>query len=403
MRLGLTVLLLLTAVLQAGCSGTAYYLQSVTGHLAMMNAAQPINQWLADPQTPPALKTRLALAQRIRRFAATDLGLPDNASYQRYADLHRSSVVWNVVAAPPFSLTLKTWCFPVAGCVGYRGYFAEADANALAATLQAQGLEASVYGVPAYSTLGWMNWAGGDPLLNTFIGYPEGELARMLFHELAHQVLYVKDDTPFNESYATAVERLGSAAWLAQHASPEARAQYARFDARRSAFRALTRETRQILVEIYKPNEPLALGNTAQAAMKLRAMEHFRSRYTALAASWDADEAALAKRLGAKAPPALPHTGYDRWVAHANNAAFGAFAAYDEWVPAFEALFAQQAQTGATTATTATTASAATEPNPEAWPRFFDAVRQLAALPKPERTEALRQLMPTGVTTAAQP
>jgi predicted aminopeptidase len=406
MRLGLTALCLLTALLQAGCSSTPYYLQSVTGHLAMMHAAQPIDQWLADPQTPPTLKTRLALAQRIRRFAATDLGLPDNASYQRYADLHRSSVVWNVVAAPPFSLTLKTWCFPVAGCVGYRGYFDEAQAKALAATLQAQGLEASVYGVPAYSTLGWMNWAGGDPLLSTFIYYPEGELARMVFHELAHQVLYVKDDTPFNESYATAVERLGGAAWLAQHASPEARAQYARFDERRNAFRALVRETRQALAAIYEPNDPLAFEKPAQAAMKLRAMEHFRTQYAALAAAWDADEAALATRLGPAAPPALPHTGYDRWVANANNAAFGAFAAYDAWVPAFEALFARHTLAGAAAASSASSANTADQPpgaTPSAWPHFFDAVRQLAALPQPERTQALRQLMPVGSTTSPQP
>ncbi len=159
------------------------------------------------------------------------------------------------MAAPPYSLTLKTWCFPVAGCVGYRGYFDEAQAQALATELQGEGFEVSVYGVPAYSTLGWMNWAGGDPLLNTFINYPEGELARMVFHELAHQVLYVKVDTPFNESYATAVERLGSAMWLAQHASPEARAQYARFDGRRREFRALVREARQALAEIYEPTK----------------------------------------------------------------------------------------------------------------------------------------------------
>ncbi len=378
MRLGLTVLYLLTALLQTGCTSTPYYLQSVTGHLAMMHAAKPIDQWLADPQTPAALKTRLAQAQRMRDFAVTDLGLPDNASYHRYADLHRASVVWNVVAAPPYSLTLKTWCFPVAGCVGYRGYFDEAQAQALANELRSEGLEASVYGVPAYSTLGWMNWAGGDPLLSTFIHYPEGELARMVFHELAHQVLYVKGDTPFNESYATAVERLGSAEWLAQHASPEARAQYARFDARRSQFRALTQETRRALAAIYEPKDPLAFDKTAQEAMKMRAMENFRSQYAALAARWDADDAALASRLGAAAPPALPHTGYDRWAAKANNAAFGAMAAYDEWVPAFEALFARQSQVGDLQA---------------AWPRFFDAVRQLAALPKTERTEALRQLI----------
>jgi predicted aminopeptidase len=373
------LLLLLPIWLVSGCSSAPYYLQSITGHLAMMHAAKPIDQWLADPQAPPALKNRLAMAQRMRRFAVTDLGLPDNASYHRYADLHRASVVWNVVAAPPYSLTLKTWCFPVAGCVGYRGYFDEAQAQALATELQGEGFEVSVYGVPAYSTLGWMNWAGGDPLLSTFINYPEGELARMVFHELAHQVLYVKDDTPFNESYATAVERLGSATWLAQHASPEARAQYARFDGRRSEFRALVREARQALAEIYELNSPLALAKPAQAAIKLRAMEHFRKQYAALAARWDADDAALTDRLGAAAPHPLPHTGYDRWVAKANNAALGAFAAYDQWVPAFEALFAHQAKGNASGA---------------AWPHFFDAVRQLAALPKPERTEALRQLMP---------
>ncbi len=297
MRLSLDLLGLLTVLLQTGCVATPYYLQSVTGHLAIMHAAKPIDQWLADPQTPAALKARLALAQRLRHFAVTDLGLPDNASYQRYADLHRSSAVWNVVAAPPYSLTLKTWCFPVVGCVGYRGYFDEAQAQALATQLQSDGLEASVYGVPAYSTLGWMNWAGGDPLLNTFIRYPEGELARMLFHELAHQVLYVKGDTPFNESFATAVERLGSAAWLAQHASVEARTQYARFDARRRQFRTLTRQTRQELASIYESNEPLALGATTQEAMKLRAMERFREQYATLAAGWDADDADDARQV----------------------------------------------------------------------------------------------------------
>jgi predicted aminopeptidase len=373
------LLSLLPILLVSGCSSPPYYLQSVTGHLAMMTAAKPIDQWLADPQTPAALKTRLAQAQRMRNFAVTDLGLPDNASYHRYADLHRASVVWNVVAAPPYSLTLKTWCFPVAGCVGYRGYFDEAQAQALATELRSEGLEASVYGVPAYSTLGWMNWAGGDPLLSTFINYPEGELARMVFHELAHQVLYVKDDTPFNESFATAVERLGSAAWLAQHASPEARVQYARFDERRNAFKLLVRQARQALAAIYEPNDPPALAEPAQAAMKTLAMAQFRTQYAALAARWDADDAALANRLGSAAPRALPHTGYDRWVANANNAALGAFAAYDEWVPAFEALFARQVQGDGSGA---------------AWQRFFTAVRQLSALPKPERTDALRQLMP---------
>ena len=178
---------------------------------------------------------------------SAELGLPDNASYNAYADLHRPAAVWNVVAAPPYSLTLKTWCFPVAGCVGYRGYYHEADARAEAAALRAQGLETAVYPVPAYSTLGWMNWAGGDPLLSTFIGYPEGELARIVFHELAHQMLYVPGDTsstsPSRPRSSASAARSG---WRARPARRRG-SEYAPFDARRRQFRALMRETRRAL------------------------------------------------------------------------------------------------------------------------------------------------------------
>ena len=146
----------LAAVCLSGCADLGYYWQSVSGHLTLLNAARPVNDWLGDTQTPAPLKNRLLLAQRIRSFAVTDLQLPDNPSYHRYADLHRSAVVWNVVAAPEYSLTLKTWCFPVAGCVGYRGYFNESQARAEAQQLKGQGFETSVHGVPAYSTLGWM-------------------------------------------------------------------------------------------------------------------------------------------------------------------------------------------------------------------------------------------------------
>jgi len=346
---------LLAMVVLSGCADTRYYLQSVRGHLQLMRAAQPVAQWLADEQTPASLKERLALAQRIRSFAVTELALPDNASYHRYADLKRAAVVWNVVAAPPDSLTLKTWCFPVAGCVGYRGYFDEAQARAVARELAQTGLETSVYGVPAYSTLGWLNWVGGDPLLNTFIKYPEGELARMIFHELAHQVLYVKDDTLFNESFASAVERLGSQRWLATQASESARREYATFDARRQEFRALSFATRQRLAEIYKPNRPLALTVVAQAAMKKEVMEAFRQDYAQLKSSWGG------------------YAGYDAWVARANNATFGTQAAYDELVPGFEALFAREGHD---------------------WPRFYDAVQRLAQQPAAQRRLTLKQLLP---------
>jgi predicted aminopeptidase len=344
---------LLTLVLLGGCADTRYYWQSVTGHLQVMRLAKPVDDWLLDPQTPAALKQRLTLARQVRQFAVAELELPDNASYHRYANLPRRYVVWNVVAAPEYSLTLKTWCFPVAGCVGYRGYFSEADAQQEASRLRATGLEVSVYGVPAYSTLGWMNWLGGDPLLSSFVNYPDGELARMLFHELAHQVLYVADDTVFNESFATAVERLGGEAWLTQQASAQARADYLVFNTRRQQFRALTRATRDKLSQIYIKNSALAPVDTAIEATKYVAMTNFRVAYEGLKTSWNG------------------YSGYDAWVAQANNAAFGAQAAYDDLVPGFEALFDREQRN---------------------WPRFYDAVRQLAKQDKTLRTEQLRQL-----------
>jgi predicted aminopeptidase len=363
-RLAKGCVTLLVAVLAAGCSDTAYLLQSATGHLKLLQAARPVDDWLGDDHTPPALKQRLQLAQSIRRFAVRDLHLPDNASYQRYAQLPRRAVVWNVVAAPTYSLTLKTWCFPVTGCVGYRGYFDEADAQAQATALRAQGWEARVYGVPAYSTLGWTNWLGGDPLLSTFIDYPEGELARMLFHELAHQVLYVQDDTAFNESFATAVERLGSAAWLAAPEHAGARTEYAAFDTRRQAFRALTAQARQALLAVYAPDRQPQPTPEQLAEQKATAYANFRQAYSQLKTRWDGDNR------------------YDAWVANANNAAFGALAAYDDWVDAFESLFHSQG---------------------DDWPTFYAAARQLAALPPAERTEHLQQLQRSALTRAPSP
>lgn len=340
----------------SGCAGLGYYWQSVHGHLNLMNAARPVDDWLQDAETPEKLKARLALSQQIRRFAVSELKLPDNASYQRYADLKRKAVVWNVSAAPEFSLTLHTWCFPVTGCVGYKGYFDEAEARAEADKLSAQGLEVSVYGVPAYSTLGWMNWAGGDPLLNTFITYPEGELARLIFHELAHQVVYAADDMAFNESFATAVERLGGERWLERQGSTAARSEYASFRERRQQFRALTLGLRRELSDIYESNTSSALDRRAQAAMKKIAIEGFHRRYAELKTGWGG------------------YTGYDAWVARTNNASLAALAVYDELVPGFEALFVREGRN---------------------WPRFYDAVRKLAALPKAARLAALQSFTTT--------
>ena len=344
------------AGLLSGCTTLGYYWQSVSGHMNILNAARPVAEVVADPQTPADLKARLELSQRIRSFAARELKLPNNASYTRFADLRRSAVVYNVVAAPEFSLTLKTWCFAVVGCVGYRGYFNQADAQKEADKLTADGYEVSVYGVPAYSTLGKLDWLGGDPLLSTFIRYPEGELARLIFHELAHQVVYAPDDTMFNESFATAVERLGSEKWLTTNASPAARAEYAAFNMRRQQFRQLTLATRRELARIYASNVPSGEEIRAQAATKSIAMMRFKDGYLALKDSWSTTQST---------------SGFDAWVARANNASFGAQAAYDELVPGFEALFEAQGKD---------------------WQRFYDAVRQLASLPKNERHEALKTI-----------
>jgi predicted aminopeptidase len=339
----------------AGCADLGHLTQSVGGHLALLRQARPVDDWLADAATPPALRERLQLAQRLRAFAVSELALPDNASYRRYADLGRAAAVWNVVAAPELSLTLKTWCYPVMGCVGYRGYFSREAAQAQADALRGQGWEVFVYGVPAYSTLGWSNWLGGDPLLNTFALGGEAELARLLFHELAHQVAYAEGDTAFNESFATAVERLGLARWQASHggATPD-EAAAAR---RRDDFLALTRRSRGALAALYASGAPLPEQRQRKAAL----MDELRAAHAAL-----------------KAGPWAGHGGYDAWLARANNAALALQAAYDGQVPAFERLFERE---GADFA------------------RFYAQVRRLAALPAAERHATLGALADTGTPT----
>ena len=304
-----------------GCSNLGYYAQSIGGHLDLVGQAKPVAEWVQAEGTPAALKDRLHLSQRIREFSVQVLGLPDNSSYRRYADLQRSAAVWNVVATPELSLSLKTWCFPVMGCVGYRGYFRQEDAELFAAELRQQGLEVAVYGVPAYSTLGWLPGTFlSDPLVNTFINYPEGDLARMMFHELSHQVAYADNDTVFNESFATAVERIGSTMWLRQHGTPQALVEYQQGNARREGFWALTGPYRDRLRVLYE-GPASAEENRSR---KVELMAALRSDYEQLKhASWGG------------------YGGYDSWFYRANNPSLGVLAAYSELVPQFEQVFEQ--------------------------------------------------------------
>jgi predicted aminopeptidase len=341
--------MLAASLVLGGCSGVPYYSQAISGEIALLSAARPVADVLADPATAPALRERLSLALRIRAFASADLSLPDNASYTRYADLHRDSAVWNVFAAPALSLELKTWCYPVFGCAAYRGYFARADADALAAQLGAQGLDAHVAPVPAFSTLGWFS----DPLLSTFVNWPEPELARLVFHELAHQIVYVRDDTRFNESFATAVERAGLARWVAYRNDPALRAQYAQYQLHHAGLLELMGSTQQQLQALYAQELP-------QDDMRARKQAIFATltqRYRQLRDErWNG------------------FAGYDAFfLAPWNNARIAAMAAYQDDVPAFETLLAGQDGD---------------------LPRFYARVKELAQLDPAARRKALGALVP---------
>ncbi|MEO8752888.1 MAG: aminopeptidase [Casimicrobiaceae bacterium] len=349
------------ALAVAGCGAmeTAdYYWQGASGQLDILSRSKPISEVISE-SPDAALRQRLMRVQEIRAFASRELGLPDNASYTKYADLGRPFVVWNVFAAPELSLKPRQWCFPVAGCVSYRGYFKESEAREEAARLQAAGDDVWVSGVPAYSTLGYFD----DPVLSTFVRWPDVEVARMVFHELAHQVVYVKDDTQFNESFAVAVEEAGVERWLAQQANPQLDAQYARTGRLRVVFRDLMRETRESLARTYASDTP----DAAKRAEKMAAFAAMKEGY----------ERAKAGEPGL--------AGYDRWFsgtanAGPNNASIASIALYTGQVPAFRALLAQDDGDLA---------------------RFYARVKEVGALAKAERDAVLANAAAPGAPRSA--
>jgi predicted aminopeptidase len=299
MRFWVSIVLLIGVV--AGCQSLAYYSQAIGGHLSVLSKARPVEDWLADPATPPELKERLQTARRIREFASKELKLPENNSYLAYADLDRQYVVWNVFAAPEFSVEPKAECFPFTGCVSYRGFYSEQDARRHAEKLRADGYDVYVGGVPAYSTLGWSD----DPLLSTFIRYSDAQLARLVFHELAHQVVYAKNDTTFNESFAVAVEEEGVKRWLEAEGRPGELA----------AFRASQARKRELADRVAQVRERLAVVYQTNSSRETR-LEQKRGEWERLRQSY----------------PAIP--------AEPNNAFLASIAVYTELVPAFERLLA---------------------------------------------------------------
>ncbi len=231
----------------SGCSQTGYYFQAASGQLSLLSKRTPVPKLLADPATPDELKQKLQKANQMRLFAIEALNLGDNPGFTSYADVGRDYVTWNVVAAPAYSLQPETWCFPIAGCVSYKGYFAKEDAEEFEKTLLAEGKDTLLYGVSAYSTLGWF----ADPLLNTFIHYSDNNLAALIFHEFAHQLLYVKDDSDFNEAFATAVEEILLERWLKQQGDAEAYAALLEQNARQNRVTELVLQYREKLRVAY--------------------------------------------------------------------------------------------------------------------------------------------------------
>lgn len=308
---------LMATALAGGCAQMGYYMQAAQGQYALMADARPIDDWLADPATGSKLKTKLSRVKEIRRFAAAELGLPDNGSYKNYADLKRPFVLWNVVAAPALSLEPVKWCFPIAGCVNYRGYYSKAAAQEFAGELRQQGLDVQIGGVPAYSTLGWFD----DPVLSTFIQYPDGELARLVFHELAHQVAYAKDDSQFNESFAVAVEEIGVERWMTRFGDDRMRRAYREYEGRKQDFLALLLRHRNALKELYASNATDAEKLQGKAAL----FRSLKDEYQVMKTAWGG------------------YAGYDRWFAEPlSNAHLASVATYHDFVPGFRALLQQE-------------------------------------------------------------
>jgi predicted aminopeptidase len=287
-----------------------YYVHSIAGQWEVLSKRRAIDKLIDDPGSPPELKTKLQRVRQIRAFASSELDLPDNGSYTSFTRLDREFVVWAVFATPAFDVEPLNWCFPFVGCVGYRGYFSEQRARAFAAELADAGYDVYVGGVGAYSTLGWFD----DPVLDTMLNWPATRLANVIFHELAHQQLYVAGDTVFNESFASAVGDIGLKRWLS--ARPELWGRHAREQPYKEDFVALVLDIREALSSAYATDDPHEKQRQKDALFA-----RMRDRYRRLRATWD------------------DYDGYDAWMSgELNNAKLAAVASYNQLVPAFHAL-----------------------------------------------------------------
>jgi predicted aminopeptidase len=327
-----------------GCTNLPYYAQAVDGQMEILRKAQPISTIVANPNTDKALKNTLSKVILLRKFASRILKLPDNESYMSYADLKRPYVVWNVYATPEFSVKLKEWCFVGAGCVEYRGFFSKVKADHFAEELRNKGYDVHVGGIRAYSTLGWLD----DPVLNTFIGFSEIQLARLIFHELAHQIVYVRDDTEFNESFATMVELEGTSRWLASNGTSEQQDTFDAGQKREIIFTELVLKYRERLKKLFSSGA----NDSDKRISKSYIFTELREEFSQLK---DADKAL---------------SSYDQWFElQMNNALLSTISTYTNHVPEFRSLLAQQGGD---------------------MELFYSAVRDIGKLTKSDRYSALQ-------------
>ncbi len=341
-----TLLTLAATLLVTACSNVSYYSQSIRGQLDLLNKRRPITEVAADPGTPEPTREKLLEVLKIRDFATRELALPDNDSYRVYADLQRPYAVWNVFATPEFSLQPDQWCFLVVGCLAYRGYFDQRDAREFAARLEAEGKDVYVAGIRAYSTLGWFD----DPILNTFLDLPRYRLAGVVFHELAHQQLYIDDDSAFNEGFAMAVQYAGVRRFLQREGTAAEREAYAEQLQRQADFLALVANTREQLQQLYASDADTA----TRRVRKERIFDTMRVRFGELRERWGG------------------YRGYDVWFGERlNNAKLSAVATYQRLVPAFEVLLTKSGGDFAA---------------------FYAAARRIGELPPAQRTERLAAL-----------
>ena len=290
-----------------------YYVQSIKGELEILHKSKPIDELLDQKKLPQQLLYKLDKARQIREFAIKELFLPDNGSYQQYADIGREYVVWNVFAAPELSLDSKRWCYVVVGCLNYRGYFSPDAAMQMADNLEKQGYDVYVGGVTAYSTLGWF----ADPVLNTMLYRDITDLARVIFHELAHQKIYINGDTGFNEAFADTVAIEGVERWLKHSNNPELVRKFRQKQDREDVFSGLVKRYRKKLDELYRSQIPV----TEKHMIKTRILQQMVNEYRRQRASWS------------------DGITYDSWFATGvNNAKLNSVATYKEYVPGFKNL-----------------------------------------------------------------